>query len=67
MEDEEDDELASEGSVSIADKEEGGGGTNDGCVMYMAIPSKGATGSKKRLKIEIVMGCQKNMYSQIWV
>ena len=62
----EEDELASEGSVSMANEEKGKGGANAGCAIYRRIPSRGASRSKKRLKIETVKGHQKNMYSRIY-
>ena len=49
---EEDDELASKGSVSMAGEGEGRGGANIECAIHMGIPSNGALGLKKGLKIE---------------
>ena len=48
----EEDEFASEGSVSMASEGYGEGGTNTRCAMYKGIPSRGASGSKNGLKTE---------------
>ena len=48
----EEDELGPEGSTSIVDEEKGGGGANTGCIVYNGVLSKGASGSKKGLRIE---------------
>ena len=62
----EEDELTLEGSISMIDEEENGGGANVGCAIYRGILCKGASRSKKGLKIEIVKGYWKNMYSRIY-
>ena len=43
----EEEELASEGSISIDAEGEGGGGANTGCAIYIGIPLNGASGLKK--------------------
>ena len=53
----EDDELTLEGSISMADEEEGEGGAKAGRIIYKGIPSWGASRLKKGLKIETVKGC----------
>ena len=63
MEAKEDNELASEGSISIADEGEERGGANVECAIYREIPSKGALRLKKWLKMETAKERLKNMYN----
>ena len=61
---EEEDELASEGFVSMADAREGGGGAKTTrCAINSGTTLKGASGSNCSVRTEIEKDCQKNMYT----
>ena len=59
----EEEELTSEGS-DLMDAEGEGWSANVRCAMSKGIPSKGDTGSKKRLKTETTNDHWKNIYNQ---